>query len=384
MKFEFASAARIIFGYGTLGEVPALASDMGSRAFVVTGRTSRRAGSLLDDLARQGINCTVFNVPGEPAIDLVRASVAQARQDECDLVVAIGGGSVIDTGKAVAAMLANSGKLEDYLEVVGLGKPLGRRSVPNIAVPTTAGTGAEVTSNAVIGIPEYGVKVSLRSPLMLPGLAVVDPGLTLSVPPSVTAVTGLDALTQLIEAFVSNKANPLTDSICREGITRAGRSLRAAYEDGGNREAREGMALASLFSGLALANAKLGAVHGIAGPLGGMISAPHGGICARLLPYVMEANLRALDSRVPDSPVLARYDEVARLLTGNATASAAEGVGWVQALCASLDVTPLAGYGLKKEDFRSVAGKALKSSSMKGNPVALTDEELIIILEESW
>ncbi len=382
MRFEFATAARIIFGHGSVQEVAPLAAEIGSRAFVVTGRTGARAGQLLEQLKKQGIRSVTFNVPGEPTVAMAKTGVKQAREAKSDLVIAIGGGSALDTGKAIAAMLTNSGELEDYLEVVGRGKPLSQTPVPNIAIPTTAGTGAEVTRNAVLGIPESGVKVSMRSPMMLPSLAVVDPVLTHSMPSSVTASTGLDALTQLMEAYVSNKANPLTDSICREGVKRVGRSLRRAYEDGGNRAAREDMALASLFGGLALANAKLGAVHGIAGPLGGMFSAPHGSICARLLPYVMEKNVQALQRRAAGSPALARYDEIARFLSGTATARAVDGIAWVQGLCAALKVPPLGEFGLKEQDFPTLVANAQKSSSMKGNPVKLTDDELMEILKK--
>jgi len=240
-----------------------------------------------------------------------------------------------------------------------------------------------VTRNAVLGVPEHQVKVSMRSPLMLPRLAVVDPDLTHSMPPSVTALTGLDALTQLIEVYVSNKANPLTDGLCREGLKRAGRSLLRAYEDGGNSIAREDMAIASLFGGLGLANAKLGAVHGFAGPLGGMFSAPHGAICARLLPFVMEANVRALKNREPDSMVLSRYDEVAQLLVGHTTARADDGVRWIQDLCAALNVSSLAEFGLTEREFPAAIAKAQKSSSMKGNPIKLTDDELLEILNKA-
>jgi alcohol dehydrogenase class IV len=383
MRFEFATATRIIFGNGAIQQAAPLAAKLGSCAFVVTGRTGERAEQLLEQLKEQGIRSFTFNVPGEPTVAVVNSGVKQARQAKSDLVIAAGGGSALDAGKAIAAMLTNSGELEDYLEVVGSGRPLTRNAVPNIAIPTTAGTGAEVTSNAVLGLPEYGVKVSMRSPLMLPRLALVDPELTHSMPPSVTASTGLDALTQLIEAYVSNKANPLTDGICREGIKRAARSLRLAYENGSDRAAREDMCLASLFGGLALANAKLGAVHGFAGPLGGMISAPHGAICARLLPYVMDKNVQALKTRTENSPALARFDEIAGLLTGNTTARALDGIAWVKGLCRELNVPPLAGFGLKEQDFATVIAKARKSSSMKGNPVTLTDRELMEILKES-
>lgn len=193
--------------------------------------------------------------------------------------------------------MANGGDPLDYAEVIGHGRPLERRSLPLIAIPTTAGTGAEVTRNAVIGSPEHRVKVSLRSPLMLPEVAIVDPELTRDLPPALTASTGLDALTQLIEPLVSCRTNPLTDALCRSGIQRAARSLRRAVEHGEDLVAREDMSLASLFSGLALANAALGAVHGLTGPLGGMFEASHGALCASLLPAVMEANVRALRHR---------------------------------------------------------------------------------------
>ncbi len=383
MRFEFATATRIIFGRGTVQEVGPLAAEMGNCAFVITDRAVEWAGPLVQQLNEQAVECVTFSVSGEPTTTVVKAGVKEVRQTRSNLVIGIGGGSVMDTGKAIAAMLTNSGEMEDYLEVVGRGKPLTLPPVPYIAIPTTAGTGAEVTRNAVLRVPEHGVKVSMRSPLMLPRLAVVDPALTHSMPPSVTASTGLDALTQLMEVYVSNKANPLTDGICREGLKRAGRSLRKAYDDGGDQAAREDMALASLFSGLALANAKLGAVHGFAGPLGGMISAPHGVICARLLPYVMQANVQALQHRAVGSPALARHDEIARLLTGKVTARAVDGLAWVQKLCETLKVPPLAEFGLKEQDFPTVVAKAKKSGSMKGNPIILTDDELMEILKEA-
>ncbi len=380
MRFEFATATRIIFGPGTVQEVGSLAAQLGQRAFVVTGRRVERAAPVLDRLKQQHIAVVPFSVSGEPTLAVVEAGVEQARRENCDCVIAVGGGSVIDTGKAIAALLTNLGELLDYLEVIGRGKSLSQPAAPCVAIPTTAGTGAEVTCNAVMGSAEHRLKVSMRSPLMLPRLAVVDPLLTHSMPPAVTASTGLDALAQLMEAFVSNQASSLTDGVCREGLRRAARSLRQAYKDGHDASAREDMAMASLFGGLALANAKLGAVHGFAGPLGGMFSAPHGAICARLLPHVMEANVRALQSRAPNSPALARYDEVARILTGRTTACAAEGIAWTHTLCTALKVSPLSNFGLTREDFPTVVAKSQKASSMKGNPIALSDEELTDIL----
>jgi len=382
MRFEFATTTHIIFGPGTILDVAPLAAKMGKRAFVVTGQSLERAEPLLENLKKKGIKYVTFSVIGEPTTTIAKTGIEQARRAKSDLVIGIGGGSSLDTGKVIAAMLTNTGELEDYLEVVGRGKPLTQSPVHYIAIPTTAGTGAEVTQNAVLSVPEHQVKVSLRGTFVSAHLAVIDPVLTHSMPPSITASTGLDALTQLVEAYVSNKANPLTDGICREGLKRAGCSLRQAYENGSNSSAREDMALASLFSGLALANAKLGAVHGFAGPLGGMISAPHGTICARLLPYVMEANVQALQNRAPGSPALARYDEIAQMLNGS-KGTTVDLVKWVREICLALKVPPLSEFGLKEQDFSSVVAKAQKSSSMKGNPISLTDDELMGILKKS-
>ena len=248
-----------------------------------------------------------FAVPGEPTVGLVQAAVQTARAAGCDCVIAIGGGSTLDTGKAAGALLANPGDLLDYLEVVGKNQPLLRPGLPVIAIPTTAGTGAEVTKNAVLGVPEQKFKVSLRGAYLLPRVALVDPELTFSLPPAVTASTGLDALTQVIEPYVSKRANPLVDLWCREGIARAGRSLRRAYSEGSDPAAREDMAYTSLLGGLSLANAGLGAVHGFASPLGGEFNAPHGAICAALLAPAMKVNVRALGERAPAHPALERY-----------------------------------------------------------------------------
>jgi len=380
MRFEFASAGRIIFGDGTLNEAAPLAAIMGSRAFVVTGRNTTRVLSLLDQMESQKIKTTSFSVSREPTTDMVLEGAAKARETGCDLVIGFGGGSVIDTGKAVAALLANPGDILDYLEVIGKARPLAASPAPYIAIPTTSGTGAEVTRNAVLLSPGHKLKVSMRSALMLPRAAVVDPVLTCSLPPDVTASTGLDALTQLIEPFLSNKANPLTDGICREGILRAARSLKRAYEDGYDISARRDMAIASLFGGLALANAGLGAVHGFAGPLGGMFPAPHGAICARLLPYVMEANHLALKARDPESPSLARFDDLAKILIGFASATAQDGVSWIKDLCSFLRVPPLSRFGVKQEHIPDIVEKSENSSSMKSNPITLNREELEGIL----
>jgi alcohol dehydrogenase class IV len=376
MRFEFATATHILFGPGTSKEVAVAAKAFGQRAFMVTGKTRERAEPLLKSLSAANLRVTTFAVAGEPTTELVRCGAQQARAESPDIVIAIGGGSVVDAGKAIAALLTNHGDLTDYLEIVGCGKSLERPSAPFIAIPTTAGTGAEVTRNAVLASPEHRVKVSLRSAFMLPKLAVVDPDLALGLPAALTATTGMDALTQLIEPFVSCRANPLTDALCREGIQRAARSLRRTCDEPRNLAAREDMALASLFSGLALANAGLGAVHGFAAPIGGMFSAPHGAVCAALLPHTMQANIRALRQRERNHAALERYAEVARLVTGNAAATADEGASWVGKLCTALNIPPLRTYGLREADVPALCEKAARSSSMKGNPLPLTDGEL--------
>ncbi len=383
MKFEFATAQQIVFGPGTAKQIGKLTAARGGHALIVTGSLSGRTDFVLRDLANQGLQTTHVSVANEPTTSMIAAGVDTARAAGCDVVVGIGGGSVIDGGKAIAALLTNHGNLIDYLEVIGKGQSIDYAPAPYIAVPTTAGTGAEVTRNAVLMSPEHQVKVSMRSPLMLPQIALIDPELTCSMPPAVTASTGLDAFTQLLEAFVSTGANPLTDGICREGLQRAAGALERVYRHGDDETAREDMCFASLCGGLALANAKLGAVHGIAGPLGGMFPAPHGAVCGRLLPYVMAANISALKKRLPASPALARYDEIARIVTGHSQALATDGVDWVQNLCARLKMPSLSEYRIEKRHLADLIEKSQKASSMRGNPVQLTDEELYVILQQA-
>lgn len=376
MQFEFATATRIVFGAGAVTHAGANVKGFGQRALVVTGRHPQRAEKLISSLSAAGIHCATFPVAGEPEISTVENGVALAKKENCDCVISFGGGGAIDAGKAIAAMMTNEGGLLDYLEIIGSGRTLTKQPAPFVAVPTTAGTGAEVTRNAVLASPEHKVKVSLRSPLMLPRVAVIDPELTYDLPPALTASTGLDALTQLIEPYVCLRANPMTDGFCTDGIHRVARSLREAVFNGQNKSAREDMALASLFGGLALANAGLGAVHGFAGPIGGMFPAPHGAVCAALLPHVMAANIRALREREPESLALRRYDRVAQLLTGNPHAAADTGMEWVQKLCADLPIPKLGAYGIREEHVADVVAKAANSSSMKANPIALTPDEL--------
>jgi alcohol dehydrogenase class IV len=371
MPFEFATATRIRFGAGTRHELPAATASLGSRVLLVTGSAANRTAELVEGLASAHMT-----VAAEPSVAMIREGVARAREASCDVVVAIGGGSVLDAGKAVGALLAHSGDPLDYLEIVGRGQPLTNPSVPMIAVPTTAGTGSEVTRNAVLASPEHQVKASLRSVTMLPRLAILDPELTLGLPPAITASTGLDALTQLIEPYVSLRANSMTDLFCVEGMRRAAKALPRAWKQPADLEARTDMAWASLLGGMALANAGLGAVHGFAAPLGGMFPAPHGAACAAVLPYAMDGNIRALRQRAPAGEALKRYGEVARTLTGDPHAMPENGVQWVAQLCTTLEIPPLRVYGVEASAIPSLVERAARSGSMKGNPIVLTQEEL--------
>jgi len=384
--FEFATANRIVFGPGKLNELGKQFDGHARAVLLVRGSSSDAIPRVRAILSAQDIACKELQVDAEPTVELVRAGKNLVHG--CDMVIGLGGGSVLDTGKAIASLATNPGDVLDYLEVIGKGHSLVNASLPYIAIPTTAGTGTEVTRNAVIESREHHVKVSLRSPLMLPELALIDPELTYTLPPGVTASSGLDALTQLIEPFVSLRANPMTDMICRAGISLAARCLKRAHANGMDISAREGMSLASLFGGLAMANAALGTVHGFAGPLGGILHrgrffAPHGAVCARLLPLVMAANLKALQAREPNHPALDRYTEIARILTGYEKATAQTGINWVHELVRALEIPPLSRYGMKRKDIPSAVEKTLRASSTRGNPVALTGEELADILEQA-
>ncbi len=387
MRFEFATAGRIVFGAGTLEETGEIVAGLGRRPLVVTGSSRERATPLLAVLDERKLEIVTFAVTGEPDVEMVRRGTDLAREERCDCVIGFGGGAVLDAAKAIAVLMTNLGDVLDYLEIIGHGKTLTEAPVPLVAIPTTAGTGSEVTHNSVIASAEDRVKVSLRSPLMLPKVALIDPELTYDLPPGITAATGVDALTQLIEPFVCTRANPFTDGLCWEGISRVSRSLRRAFESARHAEvppdaaSREDMAVASLFGGLALANAGLGAVHGLAGPLGGMIRAPHGAVCAALLPQVVAANLRALRQRQPGSEALRRYGRAAQLLTGDAAATPEDGVAWLRRLVTDLGIPGLGTYGVGPAAIAELVEKAARASSMKANPVELTRDELAAIVE---
>ncbi len=380
--FEFATATEIVFGRGRSAELGARVRAFGARALLVTGAHPERVRPVLERSGAAELVVAQVAIPREPTTAEVERGVLLAREAGAEVVVGLGGGSALDAAKAIAALTTNPGEPLDYLEVIGRGKPLALPSLSCVLVPTTAGTGAEVTKNAVLAVESERVKVSLRSLFLLPRLALVDSELSHGVPPDVTAATGLDALTQLIEPYLSRARGPLTDALSVEGMRRSARSLRRAFEDGSDAEARDDLALASLFGGLCLANAKLGAVHGFAGPLGGALHAPHGALCARLLPEVMDKNL-ARARRAGDADVLGRFGVVARILCGRTDAEPEAGLLWVRELVEALSIPRLSHYGLTPERTGDIVERARVSSSMKGNPFELDEDELYDILERA-
>lgn len=401
-SWEFATAGRILFGDGVFTRVGKEAHALGRRVLVVHGNSGRGMPRLRQHLDDAGLVHHGFAISGEPDVGLILRGVEAARGMKADLVIGFGGGSAMDCAKAIAALVTNPGEPLDYLEVVGTGQPLAAPSLPVIAIPTTAGTGSEATRNAVINVPDHRMKVSLRHQTMLPRLALVDPVLTWDLPPDQTASSGLDALTQLIEAFVCNAPNPLVDALCRDGISRAARSLRAAWVSACDRSredrvaddqaspqteaeasARRDMAMAALLSGQALANAKLGVVHGLAGPLGGYLNAPHGVLCAAILPPAFEENVQAamLEHGRPD--LAARFDEVGQLLLGRREADARDAGVWLRDVVQELEIPGLRHWGLRPEDYPEILPMARRSGSMAGNPVILGDAALERILESA-
>ena len=370
-SFDLALPGRVWFGVGRSAELGRAVAALGRRALVVTGSRPDRFATLLDELRGTVDALTVVGAAGEPGVADARRAVDAGRAMAADVVVAIGGGSPIDLGKAVAMLLANGGDPMDYIEVVGAGQPITAVSVPLVAVPTTAGTGAEVTANAVLAVPEHALKASLRHPSMLPRHAIVDPALTLDCPPAVTAAAGMDALTQCLEPYVSIRANPVTDAWALAGLAAAGRGLRAAFADGSDLAARTELSLCALLGGLSLANAKLGAVHGFAGVLGGMSRAPHGVICAALLEPVCRANLARAEP-----PLRGRFAAVARALTDDPSATAEDGLAWIEWTRDALALPGLASFGFGPDQAAEAVAKAARASSMQGNPVVLSTEEL--------
>jgi alcohol dehydrogenase class IV len=379
MTFEFATTTRILFGCGQISQLAANALPFGNQALVVMGKNPNRHDSVLDSLRKAGISVSIFSINGEPTLNNVIQGTAIAKKSATQVVIGLGGGSVIDAGKAIAAMSRQPEDLEHYIEIIGEGKPLTNIPLPYIAVPTTAGTGAEVTRNAVLSSPELGVKASLRHVSMLPRLAIIDPELTLQCPADISAASGMDAFVQCLEAYVSCRANPLTDALCLSGIEHSVRSLEKVVFDGGNIQARTDIAYAAMLSGMALANAGLGAVHGFAAPIGGAFHAPHGAICAALIAPVWAANLEAVFKN-GSTQAIERFTKAARLMTADNSASASAGVVFLKELTLRLAIPGLRQWGINDCHLDDIVTKAAASSSMKGNPVPIDHQTLRDIL----
>jgi len=381
---DFSTANRIIFGAGSLTQLSELLEGIGCRGLFLQKSGLPAINLIHQILQEMKIDCLDISVRGEPDMDRIDQITRQAKEFECDFIIGLGGGSVLDTGKAVAALMTNSGSLLDYLEVVGSGKPLQNKAIPYIAIPTTAGTGSEVTKNAVISVPDQKVKVSMRHNYLLPEIALVDAELTYDLPAKITAFSGMDALTQVIEPYLSKGCNQMVDLFCKDAIPKSGQFLLRAYQQVNDEEARLNLSWVSLMGGLSLANAKLGAVHGLAGPIGGMFNLPHGMICASLLHSAMEVNFQAVLSANPGSPILERFNDVARWLTGRSDAKAEDGILFLQELTRQMNIPRLSEMGVKRENFPEIVMKSKRSSSMKGNPIELSEEQILLIIEKAY
>lgn len=378
--FQFMTSSRIIFGEGALDSSLSVISQYGYSVLLVSGKRIERASHVIEYLQQQHLRYQHVAVSGEPNITMVEEAAIGGRRFQPNVVVAMGGGSVLDMGKALAAIIPNQGNVYDYVEVVGRNVPLKAKPLPFIAIPTTASTGSEVTRNAVLRSGQDQVKVSLHSPEMLADVAIVDPTLTYGTDRLTSARGAMDAFTHLMEAYVCGEPNPLTDMICEEGVRRIARSVMAACERD-DHQARSDLSFAAMLGGMAITNAKLGAAHGLASALGGKLDAPHSVITARLAPFVMRENIHAAQL-VGRPDILSRYQRLSHLLTGRKNANVEDGVLWVQMMLDQLALPKLSEFGVCSTSFDQVAQDALKSNAIKGNPIPLTYERLIYILEQ--
>lgn len=408
--FEFFSPVRIIFRRGALDGIGEMARSLGGRALLITGSAWAKRSGLADRITNllngAGVEAAVFSVDGEPSVPVVDEAAAVARQRGAELVIAAGGGSAIDAAKAAAVLAPKGGSALDYMEVVGRGLPLGRRGLPVIAIPTTAGTGAEATRNAVISDPVPRRKASLRHEFLLPRIALIDPALTDELPPAVTVWSGMDALTQLIEAYLSRRANPVTDALALEGIRLAVRALPEAFavaqavqtgqagqtgrvlgqcvpQHEAYPRARDEMALAALLSGLCLGSAGLGVVHGLSGPIGGRYAIPHGLACAAVLPHAMRTNCKRLVSDAAGGKRVLALAAAFGLDPATPENAASMLASHVEQLAAHLRIPRLGEFGMRFEDIPGLARQALASSSTRSNPVDLSPEEVEEILRSA-
>jgi len=378
---EFYAPGKIIFGSGSLSQVGIEAKRLGDKALVVLGRSAMRKSGALDLLTHllkeNQIEYTIYeNIPSDPTVETVDKGTSLARKENCNLVIALGGGSVLDTGKAISAMVINEGSVADYQEIKGKGKKFQHKTIPFIAIPTTSGTGSEATINAVITNTELGLKKSIRDPWLIPEVALVDPKLTLSLPPHITAICGCDALTQCIESYLGKKSQEITDALALHAIELIGRSLVREVKEGNNLEARKDMAMAALLSGLCLSNSGLGAAHALSHPLGVHYKIPHGLSCAVLLPYVMEFNLPVATKKLA---------KIAQALGENIsslseTEAAQRAVEKIKEIFSQAEIKEnLSEWGIKEEDFSQIIKEA-KGGSLNNNPRETSDKHLAELL----
>jgi len=378
--YDFFIPPSVIYGVGAMNRLAEEVRGLGRRALLVSGRDAlRRTGSrdaILSALRSGGIDAILFEgVEADPSIETVDRGAHAAVSGGCDMVVAAGGGSAIDAGKAIAAMATNRGSVRNYLE----GEEFTRKPIPCIAIPTTAGTGSEVTRNSVLTNRQRGYKRSIRHRWLIPAVALVDPELTRSLPPSLTAATGMDALAQLIEPYVSRKSSPLTDALAIYAIELVGRSLKRAVENGDDIQARADMSLASLMSGMVLANAGLGAAHALSHPLGVHFHIPHGFGCAMLLPWVMEFNLPASQEKFARVAAALGEDTYGR----GAEEAAGRAIARVRSLAREIGIPArLSEFGVSQKDCERVAREA-HGSSLDANPVTASDDQLVSILRKA-
>lgn len=389
--FSIARLPRIEFGSGVIARLPSLAAGFGKRALLVTGAASLKASPAWPVIERglhdAGMQWQTFTVSGEPSPQRVDDAVAQFREQNIDVVAGIGGGSVLDAAKAIAGLLRIGGSVMDYLEGVGPEKPYQGPAVPFIAVPTTAGTGSEATKNAVLSVAgKQGFKKSFRDDQLVPEYALVDPDVLAGCPPALIAADGMDALTQLLESYISLRANPFTDALAWSGMEAARDSLLPLYEGAGDQKAaRAGMAYAALLSGITLAQTGLGSVHGLASPLGAFFPIPHGLVCGTLVGAATRVNIDAMLVREPANPALDKYAEVAALLCRQTFASRER--AW-EHLVALLDewtrrlaLPTLDAFGISAGDFGHIVAHS-RGSSMKTNPIVLEDAEIAAVLAQ--
>jgi alcohol dehydrogenase len=383
-NFSVSRLPRIEFGRGMLARLPTVVQGHGQRALLVTGAGSLKASPfwapVTDGLQRQGLSWLHLAVPGEPSPDMVDAAVHALRGENIEVVVGIGGGSALDAAKAIAGLLKPGNSVMDHLEGVGPELPYAGPATPFIAVPTTAGTGSEATKNAVLGVQgRGGFKKSFRDEKLVAEVALVDPDLLATCPPAVIAANGMDAFTQLLESYVSSRASPLTDSLAWGGMKAARDGLLAFHADAADATARARMAYAALASGITLAQAGLGSVHGLAAPLGAFFRIPHGTACGTLVATATQTNIEVLRTRHPGHAALEKYAQAGRMLSRrpelDRDAAHAALIETLQGWTRALRLPGLGHFGVTAADIPRIVANS-RGSSMKTNPIPLDDHDI--------